>query len=289
MTRSQHYISTESDNASLIRAPVGGNKCGHDPLLPRIFEPPQHHSKKKPPIIEKAKRIIYDLFFNPLSAYLNSHIFYHTIKITKKDRYRQKRSEAREAVCRVVAAMLHTFNLKNGILGFPMPEGGIFYYSLNYFAKIAKTSYHQVKAVFKALKSAGYASITERVEKRADGSIRAINPIIKLSYNIFYDLGIDQNEIRQALYKDEEKAKREDRKILKDSFDKQEKENRKNSKFKKKLSLYAKDTVEKEQIQIPSHKMFDFQPRKVIVSSQTATECRKEILAKLKPRYKPPS
>ncbi len=268
-----------------------GNKCGHDPLLPRVFEPPHHHVGKRPPIIEKAKRIIYDLFFNPLSAYLNSKIFYHTLKITKKDRYRKKRSEAREAVCRVVAAMLHTFNIKNGVLGFPMPNGGMFHYTLNYFAKAAKTSYHQVKAVFKALKEAGYATLTQRAEKLADGSIRAINPIIKLDHRIFYDLGIDQTEIRQALYKDEEKANREDRAFLKTAYADQEKENRKKSKIKKKLSFYSNKQHSTEKEQMPSaYKMFPISttPRKV-VSTPTATQCRNDIRAFLKPRYKPPS
>jgi hypothetical protein len=193
-----------------------GNKCGHNPLLPRHYSPPIDHKRRKP-FLEKAGARIGEAF-DEILKYDIAHLFYHSDKIKKSGGYRQVRSDKREALTtRVGRCILHHVNLGAMVLGFFVVKRNDFhYFDYSYIAKEVGASLSQVKRAMATYIKAGYIEVEQRKVRGFDGKAKSIAPIIRVNERLLIDLGFDPVEVRfhvergeKALAKDKAKASRE--------------------------------------------------------------------------------
>ena len=194
-----------------------GNRCGHNKLAPRYFVAPLNHKKRKP-FLEKLGGRLIEAYVDPLK-YGIARLFWHRDKINKRGGYRKVRSERIEALTtRLGRCIIHTVNLATLTLGHYVKAIKRFhYYGYEYLAKQVGASYSQIRRAMRHLIEAGYITVLPpKKERLANGKFVSLSaPIIQVSPQLFYDLGVEQSELmfhmeraRAELAKEEKKAAR---------------------------------------------------------------------------------
>jgi len=155
-----------------------GNKCGHEPKVPRYYDIPKEH-KLRPSVIQLAINNIKNFYETP-RRWLES------LRINRESS-RQQRSEAREANSGVLQTMLHYLELATMRVGFYKPNGEFWTPSMAWIAKQLgwrtkadeeedrelikkkkKPKRRGIKRVWRALKrlkEAGYIEVYPRFEE----------------------------------------------------------------------------------------------------------------------------
>lgn len=173
-----------------------GNRCGHDPRNPRFYAPPSHHKKRKP-FLDKAAHRIAEAYHDPLKFDI-APLFFHTNKINKRGGYRKKRSEIMEAITnRVGRYILHHVSLATMILGWYVKELNT-YHNMSYKSIAAGVgiSESQLERVMTTFIAAGYIHVEQRHEHVGNGKFKHLTPIIRVSPQLFIDLGFDKAELK---------------------------------------------------------------------------------------------
>jgi hypothetical protein len=91
-----------------------GNRCGHNPLSPRFFEPPQQH-KALPGILRKLTKKLSSYYDSPANILPTLNL------ANGKDS--QQRSERREACLQLLGCLIHFLDLLTLRVGIPKEDG----------------------------------------------------------------------------------------------------------------------------------------------------------------------
>jgi hypothetical protein len=105
-----------------------GNRCGHNPLLPRSFEPPQQH-KPRPAILRKLTEKIQTYYDSPAKILPSLNLAHG------KDS--QQRSERREACLQLLGCLIHFLDLLTLRVGIPQQNGTFAGLFLPYLANLS--------------------------------------------------------------------------------------------------------------------------------------------------------
>lgn len=170
---------------------------GNMRTLPVFFTPPAHH-KKRPSVIEQAKRSLENAYNR--SKKILSKMFYVE---------RQKRSERREAIVCVLQVILHYLDLDTLEVGFHDNRGTFIRLDVNYIAKQANITPQRVKRALRDIATAGYIETVKQYKRDEDGRYIGLPAIRRISPSLFIDLGIDHQQFfssREYKRKREEKA-----------------------------------------------------------------------------------
>lgn len=173
-----------------------GNRCGHIPKSPRLYQAPKHH-KRRFPIIEKCKKNLQDAYRNPYD-YQFGEVFFYKDKPIKSGRGRKMRSERKESVAfQVGQAILHYNNIVQMKLGHYDDKGQFKSYSLNFLMKelgLTKTRFYHTINVLKHYR---YIRIETMKTQTVDGSWKTTGSIIHVNPKLYLNLGITEEELRR--------------------------------------------------------------------------------------------
>jgi len=188
-----------------------GNSCGHNPLVPRFFEPNPKHANR-PDVLQWARANLERFYLKPQS-WLNS------LRLTRTSS-RQERSEGRERDADVLGVLLHYTELASLRVGVPQSDGTFVSLSMKFIAKqlmwrtdeddrldakqvaAGKEPLNRgIKRVWRSicsLKQAGYLTVHRRYKKLLEGeqdyvglpAVRCIQP------KLFWELGINGTKLK---------------------------------------------------------------------------------------------
>ena len=184
-----------------------GNRCGHDPELPRYFEPSQEH-KLRPSVIQYAINNLKNFYSNP-TKWLKS------LRLTRSS-VRQERSEAREADASVLGVILHYVDLSSLRVGFHDNAGDFIALDMRFLARqvgwrTKEDDEKDIERIKKGLnprekgikrlwrsiarmKKAGYLTVHEQFKiQKVEGEetkYKGLAAIRTLSRKLFIELGI---------------------------------------------------------------------------------------------------
>lgn len=192
---------------------TSGNRCGHDKMNPISFIAPTMH-KRRPPLIEKAKRMLSGLYADPLSLDAG-RLSFNPEKENRRGGYRKIRSEKRELTLNFAGqAMLHYLDLNTLQLGWKTDKGNFIDIgfdtlnkkineSLSFNQPHRKVSYESLRRAINIFESCGYIQI-ERVRIRLpNGEYRSLPSRIKVNEIFFEHLGIDKEFINKSIRSEE--------------------------------------------------------------------------------------
>ena len=159
-----------------------GNKCGHDPLKPRLI------SYRNPHRIEdwdddndrddfghkKKSRFFYDVDAALDDFYNFPRMLPNLGMMWKEDGSQKKRrSELRESTTAVLKTIIHHMDMTSNRFGYPSKDGFI-YYDIKFIQKHSGLSYSRVKRALKALVRSGYIERKKRWTEREYGKFKSL-------------------------------------------------------------------------------------------------------------------
>jgi hypothetical protein len=162
----------ESTLGETLIVPRSGNRCGHDPRVPRWFEPPPEH-KERPPIIVKWIDRLKQFYRDPnrIPSLANALLGRKRAADPEGDhKSRQMRSERREACCDLLGAIAHYCDLPTLCLSVPQPDGSLLPLTLETLAERAGLGLRRAERAMRDIVSAGLVSVHPRCELRDDGT-----------------------------------------------------------------------------------------------------------------------
>lgn len=182
---------------SYVQPFIFGNRCGHDPKVPKKYTYASSKNKKRPPIIEKCLRNLEVLYKNPY-AHDFGKLTFHKGKVIKNGRFRRVRSEAREALLLLATRwIISHVNLNNKIIGFFADNKTFIHYDLVRMQRNTGISLNQCKKVIRILRENGYITVERFAEKFEGNRYRPRFTIIKVNDSLFYDLGLTLQEVER--------------------------------------------------------------------------------------------
>lgn len=186
-----------------INYPVG-NKCGHNPLCPRLFE--RDTGQKKPPLAIQIAST------NASYYYENSDDYLLNLQYAR-DSSRAIRTERREAVASVLRVLLNHCDMENLKVS-QYHSKGESPISVKSIANKAMIGYRRCLRVIEDLKRARYLTMQYRHKHTSEGVVPLV-AIKKLSAQLFYDLGVPrdiffkcQSHVSKGLKKASKSAKK---------------------------------------------------------------------------------
>lgn len=156
------HKKTVPDNDTAICIPLqdrSGNRIGHNPLLPKRFTPPKHHSRPAS-IFE----VVHWFNGSIMESKLYKNLYYHLND--EKNPTRLIRSEFREMVSMGCALLTHYYDAITSELGFSNDKGKWVRLSYQQLANKLSVSVIRIKRFFKFLKDRGLVSIV--YDKKCD-------------------------------------------------------------------------------------------------------------------------
>lgn len=182
-----------------------GNWCGHKPLSPNFYTPPEQHGYR-PTVIQVAVEKLESFYHNPFS-YLQS-------LLCSRASTRKERTEARERDAVVLGIILHHAELATMRVGTPLGHGTFLSLSMKDIALRAgwrtkednnneKTKHRGIKRVWRSircLKKAGYITVHRRFKRKLEGEKDYIGlPAVRcISTKLFYELGVKAKELEKC-------------------------------------------------------------------------------------------
>ena len=162
-------------------------KWGHNKNYPSFYNIPAHH-KPKPMILHRCIERFSEWYHRPEIGYLES---FSTMKQT------QRRSERREAVATIGRVLMSHLDLSS-MCPVQFTKNGNKQLSVKTIADRAGVSLRRAYRVMYDLKQAGYIDIQEKHRYEADGSIKAVVAIKRISAQLLYQLGITVEALTKA-------------------------------------------------------------------------------------------
>lgn len=202
MTR---HITRTNEEESPAATPLTGNRCGHDPLSPRWFEPPPDHGDR-PPIIRKWIDRVKGFYHDPGKIPSLANVLFDRRQASDPDgdhKPRQMRSERREACCSLLGAIAHYCDLPSLCLSVPQPDGTLLPIRMETLAERAGLSLRRAERAMRDIVDSGLLAIHRRCEQLADGSyigraaIRVIAPAFFGLFGLEGRLDHDRRRISQ--------------------------------------------------------------------------------------------
>jgi len=162
--------------------PSSGNRCGHDPLRPRWFEPPAHHAPH-PRIITRLEEAVRAYFADPaVLPSLNA----------ANGSARQQRSERREGCLALLGALVHYLDLVTLRVGIPQADGTFKGLTLEFLAGRAGLGLRRTERACRDLRKAGLVEIHPIAQKTGDGRHRGLPAVRRLSISLFKVFGLNK-------------------------------------------------------------------------------------------------
>lgn len=196
---------TTNEEESPAATPLTGNRCGHDPLSPRWFEPPPDHGDR-PPIIRKWIDRVKGFYHDPGKIPSLANVLFDRRQASDPDgdhKPRQMRSERREACCSLLGAIAHYCDLPSLCLSVPQPDGTLLPIRMETLAERAGLSMRRAERAMRDIVDGGLLAIHRRCEQLADGSfigraaIRVIPPELFGLFGLQGRLEHDRRRISQ--------------------------------------------------------------------------------------------
>ena len=177
-----------------------GNRCGHTKQAPKLYHRPEHH-KPTHMILHRCIERFSEWYKRPEIGYLES---FCEMKQT------QRRSERREALASIGRVIMSHLDLSS-MCPVQFTKNGNKQLSVKTIADRAGVSLRRAYRVMYDLKQAGYIDIKEQHRYEADGSIKSVVAIKRISAQLLYQLGITV----QALSKAKQHAERFNKSVVK--------------------------------------------------------------------------
>lgn len=174
-TYGEYNISEKLTDQGFLK----GNRIGHNPLSPKIYDRPRDQKPLPPPLADVVMAIK-EAYFNPKKY---QDFCYH--RDNKGLPRRQIRSEFRELLLLVLTIITNCYDAETGILGFENKKGISILYSYKQFAKKLNISLPRIKKAFGFLKIRGFVSIRQNRKKNQFG-IWTSNIAEKFVKSIFF-------------------------------------------------------------------------------------------------------
>lgn len=167
-----------------------GNKCGHNPRLPRCFLNLQHH-KPRPQVItdviERSKR------------YYTDYTHYLTSLRTVNGSTAIQRTERREGILGTLQVLLYYMDLETMEVGTPGKAFGEFFgLRLAFIANKLGFGYKRVWRALSDLKAANYIYIHRKLVKVEGIGIRSL-ATIKISRRVFTELRVSLGRLNRSI------------------------------------------------------------------------------------------
>jgi hypothetical protein len=158
-----------------------GNRCGHNPLSPRFFEPPEHH-KPRPGILRKLTEKLSSYYDSPAKILPSLNL------ANGKDS--QQRSERREACLQLLSCLIHFLDLLTLRVGIPQQNGTFAGLSLPYLANLSGLELRRAERACHDLVASGIlgvhpiAKMKNTPEFNGLPAIRTISQALFRSFNL---------------------------------------------------------------------------------------------------------
>ena len=179
-----------------------GNWCNHISHAPKFYLQPEQHGTR-PDVLVEAQESLEQFYWQPKS-YLE-HL------ILTRDSNRQQRTEAREAVSKVLGVILHYLDLATMRVGVPNEDGSFHSFTMKDIAlridwrtradnkdpKLKDKGVKRVWRAMKVLKKAGYISISKRCKKvfEEEQKYRGLPAIRCVMTSLFHDLKVSVQKL----------------------------------------------------------------------------------------------
>lgn len=188
--------------AYVPRVNQGGNFCGHNPAKPR-FQIAKPASERLPLVVRRLMERAQDFYWRPdtiptLAAANNS--------------VRRMRSERREGVLQILAAILKFTDVASLRVGIPT-DAGFAGLTITTLASHAGVSLRRAERAIANLKTAGLLTVASVAERQADGSyigVAAVKAVSKHLWGVFGLLDMLKHEREKAAKRTRKTARRND-------------------------------------------------------------------------------
>lgn len=160
-----------------------GNRCGHDPRAPQLrpIHCPQEGKGGLPPLLRLAVAALVEYYEKPnLLPTLNN----------ANGKSSQQRSERREALIRILSAIIHRMDIASLRVGVPRSDGSFYDYSIAELAEAAGLEFKRAQRAISDLKTAGLINIKQIKQRTADGACRSFVAIKTITRSLFALLGL---------------------------------------------------------------------------------------------------
>lgn len=158
-----------------------GNRCGHQPDVPRYFAPPTEHAER-PKILVSAVEAIKKFYAAP------DKIFPALNAANGSDR--QQRSERREAEAALLQCILHYTDLVTLRVGIPQADGSMMGLTMPYLAEKSGLGERRTERAIADLKKAGLIKVFPVCKKISEAAYKGAAAIRTLSELVFTVLGL---------------------------------------------------------------------------------------------------
>jgi hypothetical protein len=150
--------------------PLTGNRCGHDPAVPRWFAPPEAHGER-PAIIRKWITRVRAFYTDPdtIPSLANAGRPPPADPETASAP-RRMRSERREACCRLLGAIAHYCDLPSLCLSVPQEDGRLLPIRMDTLAAAADLTLRRAERAMHDIVAGGLIRVHRRCERHVDGS-----------------------------------------------------------------------------------------------------------------------
>jgi len=185
--------------------PATGNRCGHDPLSPRWFAPPQEH-EERPPILRKWIERVRQFYRDPgkIPSLANA-LFGRKVAADPEGDHkpRRMRSERREACCSLLGAIAHYCDLPTLCLSVPQPDGALLPLRMDTLAERAGLTMRRAERAMRDIVDGNLVGVHPRCELQDDGTyigraaIRVVPPSFFGLFGLEERLQHDRRRISQ--------------------------------------------------------------------------------------------
>jgi len=161
-----------------------GNRCGHKRDAPRLklaFQP----RRRRPPFVRKLMSFAEKLWFRRGALLARLGVC--------------ARSERAEAIVLVVKALLLQWDIITSRVGMARGDGYLVGISVQVIAKWANINVGRAQLAICALMRAGFLQGSQHVEEVEPGRWVAMPKVRRIHWSLFFVLGIDRNELEQAV------------------------------------------------------------------------------------------
>jgi hypothetical protein len=173
-----------------------GNRCGHKPLSPRLFQSPEHH-KARPAILRKLTEKIQTYYDYPATVLPSLNL------ANGKDS--QQRSERREACLQLLSCLIHFLDLLTLRVGIPQENGTFNGLSLPYLARLSALELRRAERACHDLVASGILKVHPITQQKSPGqfsglpAIRTISTALFRSFNLAYWLKHERDKASKRL------------------------------------------------------------------------------------------
>jgi len=163
-----------TDSKPTVQPP--GNRCGHNPQVPRSFEPPEQH-KPRPGILRK--------LIEKLAAYYASPAKIIPSLNLANGKDSQQRSERREACLQLLSCLIHFLDLVTLRVGTPQADGSFRGLTLPYLAGLSGLELRRAERACHDLVASGIIKVHPIAKKTSNEEFKGLPAIRNISQALF--------------------------------------------------------------------------------------------------------